>query len=248
MAAKIFVSSLTHNRVSSFPRSNGSIEGSCTHCGNPKHTTYNCFKKNVYPYWWDSFTERKSHEGLDRRNKKEVDKKDGGKVASMVSLSHSPSALSLMLRIALRYHHHHQLMLCLFSILTYYNHQYVSTSPLPRKSVGEELNWTTILLDSTVEYVLPSIEHVEVDEPSDIGAESLEPIIGVSVTVEPDISVSPSTPVVPSCSDRYQLPPRITRGHPPNKYSPNNSKTVKYPIAYYVSTDHLPTAIKAFVN
>ncbi|KAK4834472.1 hypothetical protein QYF36_023370 [Acer negundo] len=172
MAAKIFVSSLTHNRVSSFPRSNGSIEGSCTHCGNPKHTTYNCFKKNVYPYWWDSFTERKSHEGLDRRNKKEVDKKDGGKVA----------------------------------------------------------------------------KHVEVDEPSDIGAESLEPIIGVSVTVEPDISVSPSTPVVPSCSDRYQLPPRITRGHPPNKYSPNNSKTVKYPIAYYVSTDHLPTAIKAFVN
>ncbi|KAK0591612.1 hypothetical protein LWI29_004846 [Acer saccharum] len=43
--------------------------------------------------WWDRCTEHKSREGRDRRNKKECDKKDGGKVIVMVSPSHSPSTL-----------------------------------------------------------------------------------------------------------------------------------------------------------
>ncbi|TXG48784.1 hypothetical protein EZV62_024659 [Acer yangbiense] len=50
-------------------------------------------KRNGYLDWWDSFTERKSREGRDRRNKKECDKKDGGNAVVMVSPSHSPSTL-----------------------------------------------------------------------------------------------------------------------------------------------------------
>ncbi|KAL5773348.1 hypothetical protein ACOSQ2_013272 [Xanthoceras sorbifolium] len=54
--------------------------------------------------------------------------------------------------------------------------------------------------------------------------------------------------IVPSCMDRYQLPSRSTHGQPPNRYSPDNSKIVKYPITNYVSTNQLPPFIKAFVN
>ncbi|KAK1560308.1 hypothetical protein Q3G72_025037 [Acer saccharum] len=196
MAAKNYGSSLTQNRFSLFPRSNGSTKGGCTHCGNPKHTTDNCFKKNGYPDWWDIFTERKSREGRDRRNKKECDKKDGGKATVMVSPSHSPSTL----------------------VSNAENCPTpVSTSPLPRESVGEELNWVTILLDSMVESMLPYIEQVKVDEPSDIGEESLEPIIGVSVTVELDISISPNTlgtPISPLAILAAITPPSMTT-YPP---------------------------------
>ena len=47
---------------------------------------------------------------------------------------------------------------------------------------------------------------------------------------------------------KYQLPPRSNRGKPPERYSPDNSKTLKYPIAHYVSTEQLPYSIQAFVN
>ncbi|RDX81633.1 hypothetical protein CR513_37666, partial [Mucuna pruriens] len=48
--------------------------------------------------------------------------------------------------------------------------------------------------------------------------------------------------------NRYQLPPRSSRGKPPKRYSLDHSKTSKYSIAHYVSTKQLPYSIKAFAN
>ncbi|RDY10334.1 hypothetical protein CR513_05166, partial [Mucuna pruriens] len=42
----------------------------------------------------------------------------------------------------------------------------------------------------------------------------------------------------------YQLPPRSNQGKPPVRYSPDHSKTSKYPIAHY----HFSYYTKAFMN
>ncbi|KAL5840469.1 hypothetical protein ACOSQ4_013077 [Xanthoceras sorbifolium] len=87
-----------------------------------------------------------------------------------------------------------------FSETEIYFSQPISTSPLPRESVGEELNWITILPDSAIESVLPSTEQVEVVEPSAIGGESLEPLTKVSV------NTPVSTPAISSAITPYSLP------------------------------------------
>ncbi|CAL9024196.1 unnamed protein product [Prunus brigantina] len=46
----------------------------------------------------------------------------------------------------------------------------------------------------------------------------------------------------------YQLPFRQNRGKAPNRYSPDISKTSKYPIANHVSTEKLSEPFKAFVH
>jgi len=48
--------------------------------------------------------------------------------------------------------------------------------------------------------------------------------------------------------NRYQLPHWINRGKAPARYFPDNPKEVKYPIAHYVSSGHLPSSIQGFVN
>ncbi|CAL2271871.1 unnamed protein product [Prunus armeniaca] len=44
----------------------------------------------------------------------------------------------------------------------------------------------------------------------------------------------------------YQLSFRQNRGKPPDHYSPNIGKTLKYPIANHVSTKKLSKPLKAF--
>ncbi|CAL2240277.1 unnamed protein product [Prunus armeniaca] len=47
---------------------------------------------------------------------------------------------------------------------------------------------------------------------------------------------------------RYQLPPKLNRGIPPDRFSPENSKKSNYPIANYVSTHRLSEACVVFAN
>ena len=35
------------------------VDGGCTHCGNPKHTWGTCFKFHGYPEWWKDLKEMK---------------------------------------------------------------------------------------------------------------------------------------------------------------------------------------------
>ncbi|KAL5790434.1 hypothetical protein ACOSQ2_005322 [Xanthoceras sorbifolium] len=71
--------------------------------------------------------------------------------------------------------------------------------------------------------------------------------------VVPQSSTKPlTTPTIPTNDlfsvDVLELSPRSNRGKPPKMYSPDNSKTMKYPIAHYVSSEQLPCAIQVFVN
>ena len=48
--------------------------------------------------------------------------------------------------------------------------------------------------------------------------------------------------------NRYQLPPPINQGKAPTRYSLDNPKAVKYPIAHNVSSGHFPRFVRGFVN
>ena len=45
--------------------------------------------------------------------------------------------------------------------------------------------------------------------------------------------------------NRYQLPPPINQGKAPTRYSLDNPKVVKYPIAHYDSSGHLQDLFEA---
>lgn len=70
MVVKTF---LTQNRFVP-SKAHGISEDGYTLCGNSKHVVENCFKKNKYPDWWDSFSERKNCEGRDRHRTMEKEK------------------------------------------------------------------------------------------------------------------------------------------------------------------------------
>ncbi|KAL6294169.1 hypothetical protein ACE6H2_002311 [Prunus campanulata] len=64
----------------------------------------------------------------------------------------------------------------------------------------------------------------------------------------PEVSDSiPSTALVDEIV-RYQLPVRQNRGKPPIRYSPDNGKASKYPIANYVSAEKLSAPLQGFVH
>ena len=57
------------------------VDGGCTHCGNPKHTQEICFKLYGYPEWWKELKERKTRESNIRE--------DTGR-AAFTSTDHEP--------------------------------------------------------------------------------------------------------------------------------------------------------------
>ena len=64
----------------------------------------------------------------------------------------------------------------------------------------------------------------------------------------PEVS-SPTISSSTNASVRYVLPIRNNRGKPPNRYCPDvEERRSKYPIANYVSTQHLSNPIHAFIK
>ncbi|CAL9000930.1 unnamed protein product [Prunus brigantina] len=82
---------------------------------------------------------------------------------------------------------------------------------------------------------------VQIPEASDNPEVSTEPnLINTDNLITNDIDSVAET--------RYQLPPRRNRGIPPDRFSPENSKKLNYPIANYVSTHRLSKACAVFAN
>lgn len=69
-----------------------------------------------------------------------------------------------------------------------------------------------------------------------------------SPTNNPAVSASTTSTNLDDDANRYQLPVRQNLGKLPTRYSPDNGKASKYPIANYVSTEELSEPLKGRVH
>ncbi|CAL9008167.1 unnamed protein product, partial [Prunus brigantina] len=129
-------------------------------------------------------------------------------------------------------------------------HDPSSNSTLQGEIRSEEQNWSNLENEEILIYISdPSLTPTDNTEQQDE-----DPLSNSTVPTDqsPENILEVTTPTrlvhLENKTIGYQLPFRQNRGKAPNRYSPDISKTSKYPIANHVSTEKLSEPFKAFVH
>ncbi|CAL8160719.1 unnamed protein product [Prunus armeniaca] len=163
------------------------------------------------------------------------------------------------------------LVLCLmnvsFSEQEIYFATLISNSSLEGEILGvEESNWMVLFPDLVdlashtkgvfTSCTLTELNHPALEDPAPVTLSEMphpkpasgDVIYSFPILLLPYMTKKSLLLIRLSDSEKFQLPPRSTHGKPPDRYSTNTFKTVKYPIVNYISAHRLSPARQAFVS
>lgn len=136
----------------------------------------------------------------------------------------------------------------------------VPSSDVIEPELTEPLTADRILDSPTIPAVMPSLSYADLlaydatfpSSTPTVHNHDIPPASIPKVSLENHINTNNSAikhiPAIQNDRDMYQLLLKDTLRKPPDRYSPDNSKQEKCPIANYVSTHRLSPACEAFEN
>ncbi|KAB5556382.1 hypothetical protein DKX38_007291 [Salix brachista] len=225
------------------------VGGPCTHCGSTKHVAETCFKKHGYPDWWPAHKER-------------LQARKSGKVAMCTSMplpaSVTPSSATQppcapvadLPTTSVDMSHS-----VVDSTLLQQSELFpdsIPTGPIQDTTVGEHEEGTAEATTEVVNQVQPSVSvDLDIAESPSLTSSTV-PTPNSPRAAIPEASIDFVINTNNICEhehvevDRYQLPPRSNRGVPPDRFSPEAVKKVKYPIAQCDSQLLISTTDESF--